>query len=95
MAYGVVQKSYDSAMGNREELTVGGQARVPYLQVLSKAQISNRPVSPRKFLDLAAALVLGVLLGLVGAVAKERRPTFEKTLLPDLTNTPPAAGSRP
>jgi uncharacterized protein involved in exopolysaccharide biosynthesis len=68
------ERSYFAYSDRRRNAEMWGELaelRVPAVAVLSPPSVSTRPVYPNKLLVLATALPVGILLGLVLAVARE------------------------
>ncbi len=77
-AYAVLQQSYATMLASQEEFEARRKARLEDVRILAAAQLKPYPVAPRPTLDLAAALVLGLLAGGIGAVVSDvygRRPS--------------------
>lgn len=69
----ISQKTYESFVGKYEELKVSETAKLGELSinVISSAYPTTRPVGPRKALNLAISMVLGLMIGVFIAFFKE------------------------
>lgn len=65
----IAQKTYESFSGKYEELKVSETAKLGELSIniISSAYPTTRPVGPRKALNLAISLVLGLMMGVFAA----------------------------
>jgi succinoglycan biosynthesis transport protein ExoP len=57
------QKTYTSLLDNRESIRVAQGNQVPNARVVDWAEVPQDPIFPRKLLNLALALVLGLMVG--------------------------------
>lgn len=68
----ISKKTYESFVAKYEELRVAETAKLGELSIniISKAYPSNKPVGPRKMLNIAIATVLGLMVGVFYAFFK-------------------------
>ena len=69
----IAQKTYEAFVSKYEELRVTESSQVgeASITVISKAYEPQRPIGPRKMLNLAIATVLGLMVGVFYAFFKE------------------------
>lgn len=69
----IAQKTYESFVGKFEELKVSETAKIGELSIniISSAYRTTKPIGPRKALNLAISLVLGLMIGVFYAFFKE------------------------
>lgn len=79
----IAQTTYEAFVEKYEELKVTGSTEIgeASISVISSAHPSNNPVAPRKMLNIAIALVLGVMVGVFIAFFVEYWQSTEDTKL--------------
>lgn len=75
----VLEDMYGMLQTKLKEAEIAAAAVDATVQVVDSAVAPNKPVRPRALLDLAAALVLGTVIGLLLAVAREHLDSTVRT----------------
>ena len=70
---GIAQATYESFVKKYEELKVAESSKIGEagITVISKAYASSKPIAPRKTLNVAISLVLGIIIGVFIAFFQE------------------------
>jgi tyrosine-protein kinase Etk/Wzc len=68
----VNQKLYTTLLERREEVRISEARQVPNARVIDRPRLPKNPIKPNKKLNLAAATVIGMLLGLGVGLVRER-----------------------
>jgi capsular exopolysaccharide synthesis family protein len=67
----VYEKMFTLLLDKREEFRLAEVSKMQDIVIIESAQISHKPVRPRKILNIAIALILGLMIGFGTIFAKE------------------------
>lgn len=73
------RQMYDMFIKRAKETNVAGDLQTPIARVVDPAVISDKPVKPKKVLVIVIAFMLGIFLGVLAALLRDRMDNTLKT----------------